>query len=399
MKRSAQVVVTGTVFVDLLGFGIILPQLPYYAERLGASGTWVGLLLTAYSAAQLVSTPVLGALSDRYGRRPLLLLSLFGSTVSLALAGLADTLPLLLLTRLLAGLFGGSISVAQAYVADVVPEEGRTRALGLLGAAIGMGFVLGPALGAALAPFGFATATFAAAALAAANLVLAWFRLVEPARTEERRPERRPGVLAGLRAALGVTGASPVMAAMFLSMFAFASMEAVFALLGERRFGLGGSGLGLVFAAVGVVTAVVQGGLVGRLARRWGDRSVAVAGALLMAGSLAALPWAPAPAAYVALGLLAAGQGLITPTLTSVLSGLTAQRGRGSLLGIGQSVSAAARGVGPLCAGVLFDVGAGTPFYLAAVLAAVAAVTLLAFAGGQDDHNRPQWTEETRRHG
>ncbi|HEY8478115.1 MAG TPA: MFS transporter, partial [Chloroflexota bacterium] len=201
MRRSPLLVVYVTVFVDLLGFGIILPNLPFYALSFGATGLWIGAILTAYSAAQLVGAPLLGRVSDAVGRRPVILLSLVGSALSFTLTGLADTLFLLLLARALAGLFGGSIAAAQAYIADATPPEDRAKHMGMLGAAIGMGFVFGPALGAALSPLGFSAAAFCSAGLAAANFLFGVFALVEPRRA--RVPSRGRAPATSLASLLG----------------------------------------------------------------------------------------------------------------------------------------------------------------------------------------------------
>jgi DHA1 family tetracycline resistance protein-like MFS transporter len=379
--RSALAAVYLTVFLDLLGFGIILPLLPFYAERFGATGVWVGALLTAYSAAQFVGAPVLGRLSDRVGRRPVLLLSLAGSAVSLAATGLARGLGVLLLARACAGLFGGSIATAQAYIADVTAPRERARYMGLLGAAIGLGFVFGPALGSLLAPRGFGSAAFAAAGLAAGNWLLAFFRLPESRRPGAGNAPRTRLSAEALRRAAERPSVARLLAATFLTVLAFVSMEATFALLGERRFGLGERNLGLVFTYVGVVIVVVQGGLIGRLARRFGERTVAVAGSVVMALALAALPHAPAlgPALLV-LGGLALGQGLVNPCQATLLSREGGEDERGGLLGLGQSLGAAARGVGPLLAGWLFDRSAWLPYAAAAVSMLASTVLLLGLA-------------------
>jgi DHA1 family tetracycline resistance protein-like MFS transporter len=371
---SALGIVYLTVFIDLVGFGIILPLLPYYAEGFGATGVWVGALFTAYSAAQFLGAPALGRLSDRVGRRPVLLLSLAGSAVSLFVSGLAPTLVLLLAARALAGLFGGSITAAQAVIADLTAPEERAKYMGFLGASIGLGFVFGPAMGASLARFGFGTAAFAAAGLAAANLVFAFFRL-----PETRAPARRALASSrfGLRPlAVGLRhpNVGRLLGAMFLSTLAFVAMEATFALLGEVRFALDARRLGLVFTYVGIVIVIVQGGLVGRLAPRFGERALATVGALVMAGSLAALPFVPSfGIALAALGGLAVGQGLMSPLLATLLSRSSGADEQGGLLGLGQSLAAAARAVGPLAAGWLYDRGVEIPYVIAAALMLVAA--------------------------
>lgn len=374
MKHGLDVVYL-TVFVDLLGFGIILPLLPFYAERFGASGVWVGAIFTAYSAAQLVGASVLGRLSDRIGRRPVLLMSLGGSAVSLFLSGLAHSLWPLLLARALAGLFGGSIAAAQAYVADVTLPEERAKYMGLLGASIGLGFVFGPALGAGLARFGFGAAAFAAAGIAAVNLALAFLRLRETREPARRLDPHSRVDWSHLVEALRHPSLRRFLGATFLVTLAFVAMEATFALLGEARFGLNASRLGLVFTYVGVVMVIVQGGLVGRLAPRFGERSLAVTGALLLAASLGTLPFAPSPtAAFAVLGVLAVGQGLTSPMLSTLVSRASGKDEQGGLLGLGQSLSAAARALGPIAAGWLYDHGEAVPYTAAAALMLVAAL-------------------------
>jgi len=364
-----------TVFVDLVGFGIILPALPYYAEAFGATGVWIGAILAAYSAAQLVGASLLGRLSDRVGRRPILLLSLAGSAASLVLCGLAGSLWLLLVARALAGLFGGSIAAAQAVIADVTAPGERAKYMGLLGASVGLGFVFGPAIGAGLSRFGFGAAAFAAAGLAALNLVFALFRLPETRTAEKRiRPHARFD-WSSFVDALRHPSIGRLLAATFLSTLAFVAMEATFALLGQARFGLDAGRLGLVFTYVGVVMVIVQGGLVGRLAPRFGERALATAGALIMAASLGALPFVPSVG--IALGVLAAlavGQGLTTPMLATLLSRATDADEQGGTLGLGQSLAAAARAVGPIGAGWLYDRAAAAPYAVSAAVMVLAAL-------------------------
>jgi len=378
LHRSALLVVCLAVFVDMLGFGIILPVLPFHAQMLGGAGVWVGTLLTAYSAAQFVAAPVLGALSDRYGRRRLLLLSLVGSMVSLALTGLAGSLVLLLGARVVSGAFGGAIAVGQAYAADLTAEKERTRALGLVGASVGLGFVFGPGIGAGLTALGlgFAGICFVASGLAAVNIALGVVLL--PYATPGHHvqlPGGGLGRLATLTSALREPRLRPVLLAIFSVVLAFAGMETTFALLGAQRFGLGPAELGLVFAGVGVVMVVVQGGLVGRFTDRWGDRRVAVAGAGLLALGLAPLPFVPAWLGYLALGVVAVGQGLLSTTTAALIAGASGQ-GLGGAFGVGQSAAAAARAAGPLLAGAAFDLRAGLPYLMGAGLC-LAAMGLL----------------------
>lgn len=392
MRRSAQLVISATVFVDLLGFTIILPALPFYAAELGATGLWFGALMSAYSVAQLVAAPVLGRLSDRYGRRPLVLLALAGSVLSMALTGLTTSLAGLLACRALAGACGGSISVAQAYLAGAVPAERRTGAMAQMGAAIGMAFVIGPALGGALAPLGFAACAYAAAGLAAANLAAALIWLPEP------RDGQKSSEMSGPPAAQGRQEAShsnpdrgqgpcrrrrtPVAllaGTEFLAMAAFVGMETTLAFLGRDRYGWDATSIGLALAAAGLAMAVVQAGLVAWLARRWGDARIAAAGAVTMTACMVAIPLAATWwLCLAAVCLLAAGHGLLTPTVSSLLAGAGPPERRGARLGTGQSAGAAARIAGPATAGLLFDLGTALPYLAGAASAALAVAAVLA---------------------
>ncbi|HEY7295441.1 MAG TPA: MFS transporter [Dehalococcoidia bacterium] len=376
MRRSPLAVVYLTVFIDLLGFSIILPLLPFYAEHYGATGVWVGALLTAYSAVQFVSAPMLGRISDRAGRRPVLLASLAGSAASLALSGVAHSLWLLLAARALAGLFGGSISTGQAYVADVTRPDDRAKYMGLLGACIGLGFVFGPAIGAGLSPLGFGAAAFFAAGLALLNLCFAWFRLPE-SHPANKRGGHRGAVRRDLLGALRRPALGRYLGATFLTNFAFVGLEATFALFSQKQWGLGAAGFGLVFTYIGVIVVVVQGGLIGPLRRRYRERTLAAVGATLLAAMLFLLAITP----NLTLGILVLtglglGQGLVSPTLSTLISRAAGAHEQGGALGLGQSFAAAARGVGPLVAGGLYDLTRSLPYLLGSVLALGAALLL-----------------------
>jgi predicted MFS family arabinose efflux permease len=286
---------------------------------------------------------------------------------------MASSLTMLLLGRALAGLFGGSIATAQAVIADVTTPKERAKYLGFLGASIGLGFVFGPAVGAGLSRFGFGTAAFVASGLAAANLLLAFFRLPETRDLGAPTPRSRLA-WSDLKDALAHPCVGRILAALFFSVLAFVAMEATFALLGERRFGLGPGGLGLVFTFIGVVIVIVQGGLVGRLTERFGERALAVSGIVIMAGALALLPFMPSPiSALAVVGALALGHGLASPAQTSLLSRESNADDQGGILGAGQSLAAAARGVGPIAAGWLFDRAIFLPYLAGAGLMLLAA--------------------------
>jgi DHA1 family tetracycline resistance protein-like MFS transporter len=382
VRRSPLTVIYMTVFIDLLGFSIILPLLPFYAKHFGATGVWVGALLTAYSAAQFISAPILGRVSDRIGRRPILLLSLAGSALSLALTGFANSLVLLLAGRALAGLFGGSIATAQAYVADTTAPDERAKYMGLLGASIGLGFVFGPAIGAGLSGLGFGAAAFAAAGLAAVNFTFALFKLPE-SRLREHRAVQRP--LPWSRGGLNAF-ARPVvprvLTAMFLTTFAFVALEATYALYTQKRYGLNEAGFGMLFAYLGLLIVLVQGGLIGRLHKRYDERSLAAVGAGLMGSAFVCVALAPnLVVALAGITALALGQGLLSPTLPALLSRQSSAHEHGEILGVGQSLSALARAVGPIAGGLLFDVERSLPYLLGGALTLTVATLISSHTG------------------
>jgi len=374
---AALVVVYLTLFLDLLGFGIILPFLTYFAERHGATGFGVSLLLSAYSIAVFISAPLMGRLSDRIGRRPILLLALAGSTGAMILTGLADDLWLLLLGRLLAGAFGGSISIAQAYVADVSPRAERAKYMGLVGASIGMGFIFGPALGSLMSALGYGLsgAAFVAAGVTGLNLIFGYFKLPETHGKGGTRAGLKPSALLS---ALSMPGTGRILIATFLGTAAFVSMEATFALLGKARYGLNEARLGMVFAFVGVVGAIVQGGLIGRLSKRYGEQRLAIVGAILIAISLGILPYLPNFWSMIAaMVVLATGQGLASPALSTLLSKSVKDGDQGGVLGVGQGLGSLARATAPLLAGLLYDIGPDRPYWMAAGACVIAFFVLL----------------------
>ncbi|MHB8463552.1 MAG: MFS transporter [Acidimicrobiales bacterium] len=358
-----------TVALDLVGFGIVLPILPLYAKRYHASPGVAGALVAAFSLAQLFGSPVWGRVSDRIGRKPVLIVSLIGTAVGSLLTGLAGGLPLLFVGRLVDGASGASVSVAQAAVADLAEPSQRARLFGLLGAAFGLGFVLGPALGGALSPISPRLPFFVAAAIAGVNAVVAMRRLPET-RVVDPAPAVHPARPMGGIAAL--VGAS------FVSLVAFSAFEGTFALFANRRLGLHQTSTYVVFTIIGVLIAVDQVILVHPIVARVGERAALRLGLVLNGLGLAAIPlvhseWALGPS----LLLLCAGQGLITPTLSSEVAGRVEAGGRGQLLGIQQSAGGLARTIGPAAGGLMFGhLGVSTPYVGGAALVGVALVLL-----------------------
>ena len=362
-----------TVALDLVGFGIILPILPLYAERFGAAPATIGVLLASFSVAQLLFAPVWGSVSDRIGRKPVLVLSLAGTAVGSLVTGLAGSLPLLFLGRILDGMSGASVSVAQASVADLAPPEERARLFGLLGAAFGVGFVAGPALGALAALGGTRLPFLVAAAVAGVNALAAIRRLPETHVDrfgQSGAPDDRE-----LTKPVGLTR---LLLIAFSSLVAFSAFEATFALFGEKRLSFGPASTGLVFTAVGLVLVVVQTTLVRPTVARLGESSTLRLALLVNAAGLAMLAVVHSWLVLVpALLALVVGQGLAQPSLTSVVSGRARAGGRGRALGIQQSAGGLARVVGPVAGGLAFEhAGVASPFVAGALVMALCAAAV-----------------------
>ena len=380
---SPLVVIFVTVFIDLIGFGIIIPLLPFYAEHFGASALAVGLLSTSFSAAQFLFAPFWGRLSDRIGRRPVILVGLVGSAASYALFALADSLWMLFVARTLSGIAGANIPTAQAFIADLTTPENRARGMGMIGAAFGLGFVFGPAIGGFLSQWGYAVPAWFAAALSFANFVAAIFVLPESRPREARGDDQGSGRLRSFRLALGRPHLPLVLGIYFLVLTAFSSFESMFALYGEHRFGLTAETIGYVFALVGAVLATVQGLLVGRVVGRLSERRVVPLAILLLSFSLGLVAMSGSVGMLtLACALLAVGMGFNGPSLMSVISQLADPRGQGGTLGVSQALGSLARIVGPVWGGWVYDrFGHQVPFVTAAGLMLVACgMSLRAFS-------------------
>ena len=363
------------VFIHLLGFGILIPLLPYSAETYGATGLTVGLLNTSFSFMQFLFAPIWGRLSDRVGRRPVLLGSLLLTAVSYVVFGLAGSLTVLFLSRMMAGIAGATISTAQAYMADTTTPEERTKGMGLIGAAFGMGFIFGPAIGGILSRWGYSVPAFAAAALALGAAVFAYFRLPESlpaeARTQTARELKHPA--ATMFEALRRPRVGPVLLLFFVGTLCFSAMEGTFALFGEHAYGLGPQGVGYVLAFVGILGAAMQAGLVGALARRFGERALVRAGFLLMGlGFIVGGMTPPFAAFLVMMGFASIGNGLTTPSLSGLVSIFSHADEQGGVLGIYQSLGSLARSFGPFLGGLAYDhFGHGSPFWMAGIVLAL----------------------------
>ena len=389
MIRSPLFLMALTIFIDFTGFGLVIPLLPFWAEHLGANAVGVGLILTVYALAQFIFTPVLGSLSDRYGRRPIIIASLSIEALSFALSALANTLPFLLLARFIGGLGASNIGSAQAVVSDVTPAKDRARGMGIIGAAIGLGFVVGPALGGLLAPLGPALPFWVAMGVAIANMLLVFFFLPE---TRNRQASTQAGesregnafvLLAGWRQALRNATVARLVIINLLFTIAFTAMEAIFPLFTQHVFGWTAMQNGYVFTYVGFVIVIMQGGLVGQLVKRFGERSLLIAGLIMLGIGLALLSFSTQLALLlIALGILSAGDGMVSPTISALLSFASPSGAQGETLGFAQGIAGMGRVIGPLLAGTIYAVGGPSmPFLLGAglvLLAALLAIPALA---------------------
>jgi len=372
-----------TVFVDLIGFGIVLPLQPFYAQAFGASPGTVTLVAASYTAAQFAFAPVWGRVSDRIGRKPVLLATSFGACLAYVWLAHTDTLEGLFLARAFGGIMAGNIGVAHAYVADVVPAHRRAGAMGRVGAAAGLGFVVGPAIGGLLAgpdPLraDFASPFLFAGAIAALAFVLTAILLRESA-DGGQRARARAASSGRMWRRVREAGIAPLLLLVFSSPFVFAGIETVFALWSEARFGWGPTRNGYMYTFMGAVAVLVQGVAVGPITRRAGERLTVAAGmGMTMTGCLILPAAAGTPGVMLGLGLLVAGVSVCGPSLSSLISQRAQSHERGTLMGISQSSAGLGRILGPALSGSIFaGLGHDWPFLLgAAVMCAAAALAV-----------------------
>ena len=372
MKKSPLFTLFLIVFFDLVGFGIVIPILPYYAQSYGASAWTLGWLMASYSLMQFLFAPVWGKISDHIGRRPVLLISIFGSCISMLVLGFAPSLTWLFIGRFFAGICGANISTAFAYITDVTTEENRTKGMGVIGAGFGLGFIFGPAVGGVLSRFGYAAPMFAGSGLALINLFFAYFKLHEPGLSTEIRASHRNKrfdwklnrkILADPRTRFATL-------TFLLVTLAVAQMEMSFAIFLKAKFNFTAESAGILLALSGLIMAGMQGGLIGKLSKKWGEINLIRYGSLLCAIALIGFAHAPTIALIVcSLFLLGVGHGALHPSLSSLASKGAQKDLRGATLGVFQSGSSLARIIGPPVAGFLYDhAGQEWPFYCGAVI-------------------------------
>lgn len=380
------------VVIDLLGFGIVIPLLPFYAEHFTASPTEVGFLMATYSAAQFIAAPFWGRLSDRIGRRPVLLVSIFGAAVAYTALGFADSLLTIYAARALGGFMAGNISTAFAYVADVTTKENRAKGMGMVGAAFSIGFILGPAMGGLLAgsdpvTADYQTPSFAAAGLSLLAFILGLFFLKESLSAESRAKasaQTRVARFTALTDALRTPGIGVLIVLAFLATLVFAGLEATFAMWSRRQFGWGPEQNGYLFALIGILGAIVQGGLMGRLAKKFSVEWLIVGGAVALSLGLGMVPLvSTVPQLVAAMVIAGIGFSIMSPALNTAISIRGESDVQGGLMGVTRSATTMSRMVGPAVAGAAFGfIGRDAPYIAGtAIMLIVAVIGFLALSG------------------
>jgi MFS transporter, DHA1 family, tetracycline resistance protein len=350
-----------TILIDLIGFGIVIPLLTFYAEEFHATPFDIGLLVSSYSLMQFVFAPILGTLSDKYGRRPILFISIIGSGIGYLMMGYAGALWMIYAGRILGGITGGNLSTAQAYIADVTTKENRARGMGLFGMAFGLGFILGPVIAGILSPYGHNVPFVFAAVLSFANAIMLYFVLPESRKFEENNPnESRKSRFAELAEVFKDKRFTTITVQYFLLVTAFSMMTTSFAYYTMKKFGYEAAQTGYVLGYVGFLAVVMQGGLFGRLAKRFGEAKLSIFGCAMLVVSFIAIPFVSKDsggliALLIGAGCFSLGNSMASPSMTSLASKNAEDREQGKVLGIMQSAASLARVIGPLICGVLLN--------------------------------------------
>jgi MFS family permease len=393
-RKGSMITVFLVVLIDLLGFGIVLPLLPFYAQNFNAGPVIIGLLYSVYSFSQLIFSPIWGSYSDKFGRRPIMLLSTFGAVMAYILFGLADSLLVLFLSRILAGVMGGNIATAQAYISDITDKSNRARGMGVLGAAFGLGFVFGPAMATGLinetfqqfvaqsisADFGawmlnnrYGLPGFFAAFLSFTSFLMVMFKLPETVDKEhpEEHSQKRLSVFtpAFWKELSGSADTNkkglllPLLSGSFLLSFGESTLYSAFPLFCEKVLGMSAEQVGIQFFYIGVIAVIVQGGLIRPLTKRFGEKNLFLTGSVFVIVGLASIPFSGSIAMLsVFLGIMAVGKSLNTPTIFSLVSQQASEQNYGRVLGTNQGLSGMGRVIGPSWGGLLFGFFYWLPF-------------------------------------
>ncbi|MCB0795316.1 MAG: MFS transporter [Flavobacteriales bacterium] len=373
-----------TVFIDLLGFGLVIPILPTYATELGATAFEVGLIAAVYALMNFVFSPLWGTVSDRHGRRPVIAGTVATTAFSFLLLAHADTLWLLFVARTISGIGSANIAASQAYITDVTERSERARALGLIGAAFGLGFIFGPLVGGFVKEhFGMSWVGYTAMCLSLINLLLVWFFLPESIKEKDPHARLEFKPITGVFRALKRAGLRDLFLTSFTYITAFSMMQVTVVLLWEEYYGLSEAQIGYMFAFIGLASAAVQGGLVGKLNRTFGEHRLLVYGSLLMAVGLGSIPFVPVewfvPLGFLPIVFLALGNGCMMPSLTSLLSQEATEKEQGQVLGTNQSFGSLARVLGPTLGGMLYGWHYVSPYVGGALLMMVTLYVVLAY--------------------
>jgi multidrug resistance protein len=361
------------MFIDLLGFGLIIPILPIYSEQLGASGWMIGLIAGSYSLMQFIFAPIWGNLSDIFGRKPILMASIAINIAGYIFFANATSITLLLLSRSFSGIGSANISVAQAYISDITPPEKRAKSFGLIGVAFGLGFILGPPFGGFLKEYyGIAALGYTASTLSLINFLFVFFMLEE---SFTNRPESSfkiinpfQGIIDGFRMPI----VSEIMTITIVYITAFSMMHVTASLLWENQYDKSEAEIGYIFAFIGLAVVIVQGSLVGPATKRYGEKNLLRWGCIFMAFGLASMPFVPIsfffPLMFISLMLIALGNGFATPSINSLLSQAVEPQVQGKYMGINQSLGSLGRVIGPIIGAAMYDMYYHSPYILAGIM-------------------------------
>lgn len=384
MKDRRMWIIFLIIFINMLGFGIILPLLPYYVESFGAGPITIGFLAAAYSLFQLLSAPILGELSDKFGRRPILLFSIGGTALSFGLLGFANSIPLLFLSRIIDGASGGNVSTAQAYVADITSKENRTQGMSMMMAAFSLGFILGPAMGGLLSVYGYNVPAFVAGIIALIATILTFFFLPESMKINEAskaavKKRKKFFSLKDFSNALNHPEVGLFLSISFMMMFAFSLMQGTFALFSEHTLHLTAKDNGYIFAYLGLIGIIMQMFLLKRILKWIPERKAIIISIICMALALGLIAFSNSmPLLFLAVTLLAFGNSISGPVLTGLVSKKTLDSEQGNIMGVNQSIGSIARLFGPIVGTFTYSqISLRAPYLLAT---AILGITLL-FSG------------------
>ena len=375
MKKPI-IIIFITIFIDMLGFGIIIPILPIFSKELGAANYQVGLIAMSFPIMNFLFAPFWGSLSDRYGRRPIILVSVLITGLAYLLFSQTVNLWLLLLSRILSGIGSANLSVAQAYIADITPPQERAKSMGLIGAAFGLGFIIGPTAGGYMKSISSTGQVdwvgYLAAGLCLINLLMAYFLLQESLKEKQKNVRFNFKVISGIVAELRKPTIRELLLINFIFITAFMMMQISVTLFWKEKIGLNEVEMGNMFAFIGLATVIVQGGLVGRMVKKFGETKLLTYGTYLFILSLIMIPWVTPktflPIELTAFAIMALANGCITPSITSLLSKSADPKDVGQVLGVNQSFGSMARAAGMGLSGFIYGIEFHLPFITGAVM-------------------------------